>query len=255
MEQARGMVSQTNWIAVAESSFDWEREALAFVRDRFPAQEPYRAWANFEFIAGDGSINEVDLLVFTPQGFFLIEIKSRPGRLFGDAGAWTWETDGRRFTYDNPLKAANLKAKKLRSLLERQRVCRTRGQIPFIEPLVFCSAPALKLGLWGEAAYGVCLRDQEQTGSTLSRPGRMAAIQQRDCPGLTTYLRGTFDRSTMRVVSQAMEQAGIRQSQRLRKVSDYKLDELIDQGVGYQDWKATHTQLSNSQRRVRLYEL
>ena len=253
MERARGMVSQTNWIAVAESSFDWEREALAFVRDRFPAQEPYRAWSNFEFIASDGSINEVDLLVFTPQGFFLIEIKSRPGRLFGDAGAWTWETDGKRYTYDNPLKAANLKAKKLRSLLERQRACRQRGQIPFIEPLVFCSAPALKLGLRGEAAYGVCLRDQEQLGSNPSPPGIMAAIQHRNCPGLNAYLRGTYDRATLRVVHQAMEQAGIRPSQRLRKVSDYKLDELIGEGVGYQDWKATHTQLSNSQRRVRLY--
>ena len=39
----------------------------------------YRAWTNFEFVADDGSINEVDLLVFTPQGFFLVEIKSRPG--------------------------------------------------------------------------------------------------------------------------------------------------------------------------------
>ncbi|MEZ6051270.1 MAG: NERD domain-containing protein [Planctomycetaceae bacterium] len=59
-----------------------------------PSHDPYRAWANFEFIADDGSINEVDLLVFTPQGFFLIEIKSRPGRLFGDAGTWTWGADG-----------------------------------------------------------------------------------------------------------------------------------------------------------------
>ena len=32
----------------------------------FPPHEPYRAWANFEFIADDGSINEVDLLLFTP---------------------------------------------------------------------------------------------------------------------------------------------------------------------------------------------
>ena len=60
----------------------------------FPTHEPYRAWSNFEFIADDGSINEVDLLLFTPQGFFLIEIKSRPGRLFGDAGTWTWEHEG-----------------------------------------------------------------------------------------------------------------------------------------------------------------
>jgi hypothetical protein len=73
------MGNTSNWITVAESSFPWERDALNFVREQFPSHEPYRAWSNFEFIAEDGSINEVDLLVFTPQGFFLIEIKSRAG--------------------------------------------------------------------------------------------------------------------------------------------------------------------------------
>ena len=68
-----------NWIKIAESGYPWEREALEFVRTTFPTHEPYRAWSNFEFIADDGSINEVDLLVLTPEGFFLIEIKSRPG--------------------------------------------------------------------------------------------------------------------------------------------------------------------------------
>ena len=75
-----------NWTAVTESQYPWERDALEFVRHQFPTHEPYRAWSNFEFVADDGSINEVDLLVCTPQGFFLIEIKSRVGRLFGDAG-------------------------------------------------------------------------------------------------------------------------------------------------------------------------
>lgn len=55
-----------------------------FVFERFPAQDNYRAWANFEFIADDGSINEVDLLVACPQGIFLVEIKSDPGTLRGD---------------------------------------------------------------------------------------------------------------------------------------------------------------------------
>src|SRR6266705_1320797 len=118
-EEADGLAS--NWIAVTESKYPWERDALEFVRERFPKHEPYRAWSNFEFIADDGSINEVDLLVFTPQGFFLIEIKSRPGRLTGDAGTWTWEVDGRQITTDSPLIPANTKAKKLRGLLERQR--------------------------------------------------------------------------------------------------------------------------------------
>ena len=39
-----------NWITVTASQYPWERDALAFVRQRFPEHEPYRAWTNFEFI-------------------------------------------------------------------------------------------------------------------------------------------------------------------------------------------------------------
>ena len=93
------MTSPSNWITVTESKFPWEKEALEYIRQHFPAYEPYRAWSNFEFIATDGSINEVDLLVFTPQGVFLVEIKSRQGRLSGDTGTWQWENDGKFFKH------------------------------------------------------------------------------------------------------------------------------------------------------------
>ncbi len=247
------MSKQPNWMTVAESNFTWEREALEFVRKQFPCQEPYWAWTNFEFIANDGSINEVDLLVFSPQGFFLIEIKSRPGKLFGDAGTWFWENDGKLVTDDNPLIGANRKAKKLRSLLEKQRACRQRSQFPFIEALVFCSAPDLRCELTGTARYKVCLRDREAEGNKPARAGILAAIKRRECPGLDPTPRGTYDRPTLRMIYQAMEQAGIRPSQRQRKVGDYVLDKIINEGLGYQDWKATHAQLSNTKRRVRLY--
>ena len=81
--------TKQNWITVTDSRYPWERDALDFVRDRWPDHEAYRAWANFEFIALDGSINEVDLLLLTAMGFFLVEIKSRPGRIYGD----TWHLD------------------------------------------------------------------------------------------------------------------------------------------------------------------
>jgi len=247
------MAKANNWTMVAESKFPWERDALDFVRGQFPAHDPYRAWANFEFIADDGSINEVDLLVFTPQGFFLIEIKSRPGRLFGDAGTWTWETDGRLSTVDNPLIVANLKAKKLRTLLQRQKAFKNKGQPPFVEALVFCSALDLRNELQGNARFRVCLRDRDAVGETPARSGIMAAITRRECPGLETYAKGTHDRPMAKVISQAMDQAGIRPSQRMRKVSDYVLEQLIDEGPGYQDWSARHSQIEESKRRVRLY--
>jgi len=55
-----------------EGASPWphEREALAFVRARFPSYEPYRAWTNVEFIADDGSVNEIDLLAVTPRGSY-----------------------------------------------------------------------------------------------------------------------------------------------------------------------------------------
>src|SRR5437867_4422777 len=197
------MSATQNWVTITESKFPWERDALDFVRERFPTHEPYRAWANFEFIADDGSINDVDLLVFTPQGFFLIEIKSRPGRLYGDAGTWTWETEGKLITTDNPLFSANLKAKKLRTLLQRQRAA-ARAQLPFIEALVFCSAPDLRCELQGNASFHVCLRDREASAGSAGHPGIIAAIKRRECDGLSPIPRGTHDRPMARVVGQAL---------------------------------------------------
>ena len=130
------MAKSKNWITVAESGFPWERDALDFVRSQFPTYEPYRAWSNFEFIAGDGSINEVDLLLLTPKGFYLVEIKSRPGRVEGDAGTWSWRKNGRGFTDDNPLILANRKAKKLKSLLSCQKAMK-KVRSPYLEAHVF----------------------------------------------------------------------------------------------------------------------
>lgn len=206
-----------NWKAISESQYTWEREALDFIRERFPDHEPYRAWSNFEFIAEDGSVNEVDLLVFTPQGFFLIEIKSHQGRLTGDAGTWTFEYEGQRRTFDNPLLGANRKAKKLSGLLKKQKAAKNKGKTPFIEALVFCSDPDLKCELQGNARSRVCLRDVDARGSQPGRNGIMAAIKRRECPGLDSFLKGEHNKPMAKVMCQAIDQAGIRPQQRQQK--------------------------------------
>ncbi len=131
-------VNSPRWKEITPSEFPWEREALAFVRERLPDHEPYRAWSNFEFIAQNGSINEVDLLVLTPKGFFLVEIKSAPGIIEGDAGTWSWHREGKILAYDNPLILANRKAKKLKGLLSRQKAMQ-KVRAPFLEAQVFLS--------------------------------------------------------------------------------------------------------------------
>ena len=113
-------LSPARWHVIADSNFAWEREALEWLRGHLPERDPWHVWTNFEFIDDEGKVSEVDALVLSPAGLFLVEIKSRPGELTGDAHSWTWKTDGRVSTYDNPLILANRKAKRLARLLKRQ---------------------------------------------------------------------------------------------------------------------------------------
>ena len=56
-----------------------------------------------------------------------------------------------------------------------------------------------------------------------------------------------------KAVSRAMQEAGIRPSQRARRVGDYRLDELLFEGPNYQDWAARHTAIESERARVRIY--
>lgn len=238
-----------HWKAVSRSQFPWEQEALDFIYDQFPAQDHYRAWSNFEFLGDDGSINEVDLLVACPQGVFLIEIKSWPGEVSGDARDWTRSHEGQRRTDENPVILANRKCKRLKSLLARQKCFKKLGRVPFIEPLIFLSHSEIKCRLTGNAAHFVRLRD------TGTRPGIMGAIRRRECPGLKELDHQLVNRPQIKTLALAMEQAGIRPSQRDRRVGDFKLEKLIfDSPLGiYQDWTARHVTMETTRRIARIY--
>jgi Nuclease-related domain/Protein tyrosine and serine/threonine kinase len=240
-----------HWIAIAESAFPWEMAALRYLRERLPEQEPFRAWANFEFVADDGSINEVDLLVVSLYRLYLVEIKSRPGRVRGDTSTWTWDHEGHTSTDDNPLLLANRKAKKLKALLQHQKAL--HGQrLPYVEPIIFLSAPGLRCELSGAACTGVYMR---QESAPQGSPDIVAVLN-----GTTEIPRGhrgppmsPIDRRLSQAISRAIDQAGIRPSQRAHRVSDYRLERLLGETAAYQDWEATHVRFPKITRRVRIY--
>jgi Nuclease-related domain len=162
----------SRWTVVSQSPFAWERDALDFARTHLPDHEPWRAWSNFEFIDDEGRVNEVDLLVLAPGGLVLIEIKSRPGTVVGDAHSWTWTTEGRQFTRDNPLPLANRKAKRLSAVLRRQDALSGRGGsravAPWVEPLIFLSDVKLPRQCCTEAGHGEAWTQYPQSACHLS---------------------------------------------------------------------------------------
>lgn len=249
-------MSSTRWKEITPSEFPWEREALNFIHERLPDRDPYMAWSNFEFVGDDGSINEVDLLVVTPGGFFLVEIKSRPGTLRGDFYTWVWEKrNGSVLTTDSPVMLTNRKAKKLVSLLRRQKAF-AKQRCPYLDVLVFCSDPDLRCRLDAGALFHVCLRDREAAKGQPARPGIMAAMINRKAVGLKADVP-RIGRPAARAISRAMEQIGIRPSQSARRVGDYKLGKLLFESADntYQDWEATHISLTEIKRRIRIYNV
>ena len=191
------------WRIITQSKFEWERRGLDFIRKRLPDHDPYRAWSNFEFHAGDGAIYEVDLLVLTKQGFWLVECKAWSGRITGDAGSWTRTEDGKVKSEDNPVLLANRKAKALSSLLKSQSAV-AKVKVPWLDALVFLSTDDLHCDLTGSARNRVCLTDRQVEGDRKERKGILAALLNRDCLGVDSDLRSTIDSPVAKALSRAM---------------------------------------------------
>ena len=237
----------SRWHVIAESNFAWERDALQWLRDHLPDRDSWHVWTNFEFIDDEGKVSEVDALVLSPAGLFLVEIKSRPGILRGDAHSWTWTTDGRSNTYDNPVILANRKAKRLASLLRRQpAIIKAKIRLPFVEPAIFLSSSSLSCQLEGLAKTATF---QLGRPGTLDDPGIVGALAN----GITNRSATMVDASQARAIARGLAEAGIRPSNKHRQVGDYRLGKLLTEGEGYQDWEARHISIDTVHRRVRIY--
>jgi len=244
--------SSARWTEVNPSQYPWEREALAFVREGLPDSDPYCAWANVEYISDNGAINELDLLVVSPFGFFLVEIKSHPGIISGDQQKWNWvPPDGKRKSMENPLLLAQRKAHRLGDLLFRQPAFRNRPR-PRIEPVIFLSSEQLdcQLNPTGRInVYGRGLPPRRHGQAVLSNildlfKNNLATDARR--PGPVNVI----DRPTAAAIAEAIKQANIKPSTGQRRIDEYDLLERIAEGQGWEDWRAEH-RTNKLPRRIR----
>ncbi|WP_242884429.1 BREX system serine/threonine kinase PglW [Actinomadura litoris] len=235
------------------SDYKWEEEALQHVRAQMPEAEPYRAWQTFSFAARSGHVPQVDLLIATRAGLFLVEIKSHRGRAVNSGSTWIFRgDDDRTATFENPLFATDLKCKRLREQLEwaRDQLPGTRNlRIPYIRPAVFLSSPDLR-----------CLFDDVQK---LNVYGRDGLEQQTGLAGIWKGLLGGPPRSNRDVVEPALSKQlhklltkiGISGLRKHRKIGPFELaPQSFDAGPTWEDYLATNTALPGDQpRRIRVY--
>ena len=247
-------MQEGRWETVTPSQFQHERDALKHVQNLLPDVEPYRAWSNFTFTAQSGHVCEVDLLVAAPSGLYLIEIKSLNGRLTSSGSNWILTSPagtGSR-TFDNPLHLADLKAKRLKALLQNEASRQRVGlQIPFIQAAVFLSNPGLDTSDLPEHQLHWAFGPEPKLGE-----------RARALPPIWSGLLARPPRDERRRVLPELSRAlptllhgiGIARSRRHLHVGSWQLDpQPFDSGPTWQDHLAHHAQLPAERRRIRIY--
>lgn len=231
------------WVEVTPSPFAHERAGLHAVRDLLPDADPYRAWANLEFLGDDGSANEVDLLVLARNGLHLVELKHWRGTITGDGATWLHNNK----PVENPLLLANRKAKRLKSLLERTaRDKNSKVKIPYVKASVLLHAPDVTVRLEGNGATSIYRLD--------GAPGSLPGISEHLLTAPLRDEREMVEGKRGKEVAKLLDQAGIRRSVRSRTVGSVVVDEdVFAEGPGWQDYLGRHTVLEGVVRRVRFY--
>ena len=231
------------WEEINPSQYAHEKDGLRNLAEYLPDADPYHVWANVEFVANDGSINELDALVLTPSGLYVIELKHWQGEVAGDGTQWQHRApNGRLIPEDNPYILANRKAKRLASLIRHY----SKGQAPYVGAVVFLHAELMRARLdevGRQHVYGL----DSHAVSNLSSLKQFLVAHPKNPAHLIDPARG-------RQIVDMVRAAKIRPSVRDRKVGQLLLlPKPFAEGNGWQDYLAAHTMDTSRFRRVRFY--
>lgn len=222
-----------------------EAAALAKVKELLPEDGIARAWVNITFTDSDGRLNEVDALILTRSGLWVVELKGWHGEITGDQQ--TWRHAGR--AHDNPRKLANAKAKRLATVLKdlARAANLPNGSIPFIAEAVVLHGKdsQVRLDQYGmESVWALDGYNVRGLGPGKNFSDLLARVPQRT----------PIDRAQANNIDRLMQAAGLMPRARQRMIGEYALDsgEPLGEGPGWQDFLVTHPR-TKLKRRIRLF--
>ncbi len=232
------------WEEINPSGYAYEKDGLRELAGYLPDADPYHVWANVEFVANDGSINEIDALVLVPSGLYVVELKHWQGEVAGDGTQWMHRApNGRLIPEDNPYILANRKAKRLASLIRHY----AKGQAaPYVGAVVFLHAQLMRSKLDEVGRQHVYGLDSHAVSSLPSFKQFLLAHPKNPAHLIQTGYG--------RQIVEMVRSAKIRPSVRDRKVGQLLLyPKPFAEGNGWQDYLAGHTMDTSTYRRVRFY--
>lgn len=232
-----------NWVVMGEPATPAEAAALDALRELLPDNGTVKAWVNLTFLDTSGRSGEIDVLLLTMKGLFVVELKGWHTTIRGDQQRWWVGNDPQ--PRKNPVLVQDAKARRLSSLLKD-----VSGdyQLTFVDAVVVMHGKDSHVDLPGVAATRVLALDGYGVKGGL--------------PLFSTWLKEPaagghgLDLTRFRKVRKACDDAGFQKTPKQRRVGQYVVEDSdpIATGPDWQDFVVVHPVMGDK-RRLRLYDM
>lgn len=239
----------THWIVMGPPATPAEEAALDAFRELLPEDGITTGWVNLTFIDNNGRSAEVDVLLLTRAGMFIVELKGWHGRIVGNTQRW--EHNARNV--ENPWLAADRKAKRLAELLKDVAPnAKARKDVPFLQSKVVLHGHGCTVELEERATLGVLAMDKFDVKAKPALVKVSAFLDQ-----LPTNPHHVVDYQGAKAIRALCGKAGFRAAPKVRMVGDYKVADStpIAEGPDWQDVLVDNPHLSGVKLRLRLRDL
>ncbi|WP_136709615.1 BREX system serine/threonine kinase PglW [Agromyces sp. H66] len=246
------MKSDSNrWIPLGEPATPAESDALERFRELLPDDGIATAWVNLTAINPDGRTDEIDALLLTRAGLFVLEFKGWHGEIYGKATTWERRVGKRLDFVANPYILTDSKAKRLASTL-KDAASRIPGKpkVPFVTARIVLHGKDSKVSLDAPTEVRVLTLDGYNVkglpaGNTVSNFLSTPIADQKPVDG-----------PRANEIRKIIEAAGFLPTPKTRTVGHYQLDNAdpLGEGAGWRDVLVTHPD-TGKKRRMRLFDV
>ena len=238
-----------HWIVMGPPATPAEEVALDSFRALLPDDGITTAWVNLTFIDNNGRSGEVDVLLLTRAGLFIVELKGWHGRIVGNTQRWMHNIRN----VENPWLAADRKAKRLAELLKDVAPNeKARKDVPFLQSKVVLHGHGCTVELDERATLGVLAMDKFEIKAkpALAKVSTFLAELPSNPHHVVDYQRA-------KAVRALCDKAGFKAAPKVRMVGDYKVADStpIAEGPDWQDVLVDNPHLSGVRLRLRLRDL
>ncbi|MPV35652.1 protein kinase [Georgenia subflava] len=246
--------TSTRWVNLGEPASPAEAAALARFRELLRDDGATFAWSNLTFIDTSGRTAEVDVLLLSRVGMFVVELKGWHGTISGDQQNWVvTTTSGQQVRHaKNPLFLADAKAKRLASLLKAVAPRGAERVVPFIGAKVVLHGEDSRIEL-SEAASSHLLALDGYRVNGLNPSATLSAFVATP-PANPRHVISADD---ARAIAALVAEAGFVPTPRTRTVGQYTLtsEDALAVGTGWHDELAEHPAMPGMTRRIRIFDI